>query len=63
MEARPRATLTRVIEFLTAEKVAPSSIYPRLKAIYSDDAVNRPGKAIINSSRYIEALKHRPKSS
>lgn len=50
-----------VIEFLTAEKVTPTEIHRRLKAVYGDDAVDRstvnrwvikfrgcePGKAII----------------
>lgn len=50
-----------VIEFLTAEKVNPSEIYRRLKAVYCDDTVDRstvnrwvikfrdcqPGKALI----------------
>jgi Mn-dependent DtxR family transcriptional regulator len=50
-----------VIEFLTAEKVTPTEIHCRLKAVYGDDAVDRytvnrwvikfcgcePGKAII----------------
>jgi hypothetical protein len=50
-----------VIKFLTAEKVIPTKIHRRLKAVYGDDAVDRstvnrwvikfrgcePGKAII----------------
>ena len=30
-----------VIEFLTAEKVNPSEIHRRLKAVYCDDTVDR----------------------
>jgi hypothetical protein len=30
-----------VIEFLTAEKVTPTEIHRRLKAVYGDDAVDR----------------------
>jgi transposase len=54
-----------VIEFLTAEKVTPTEIHRRLKAVYRDDAVDRstvnrwvikfrgcePGKAIIVETR------------
>lgn len=66
METCSSAMSTRVkqravIEFLTAEKVTPTEIHRRLKAVYGDDAVDRstvnrwvikfrgcePGKAII----------------
>jgi hypothetical protein len=30
-----------VIKFLTAEKVSPTEIHRRLKAVYGDDAVDR----------------------
>jgi hypothetical protein len=67
METCSSAMSTRVkqcavIEFLTAEKVTPTEIHRRLKAVYGDDAVDRstvnrwvikfrgcePGKAIIS---------------
>jgi hypothetical protein len=37
-----------VMEFLTAEKVTPTEIHRRLKAVYGDDAVDRSQKRIAN---------------